>query len=343
MKVHVANMKIIAQLLIKKNANAMLQYLIILLDDSSVSYCHYDSTYTNPRIIDISNLKAGIKFAMKENLMIQFVYPNYNIPSEYKDVIESIDHSKIIPSSSPLVNNADVIVFNDWRELVENNVDVTSTCVLRICKKDLFAQVGRIKTYIDKLSRLNIVITDTQTFSESDIHLYQDVIRQLREEIEQLFKVGKSPQLNIITDRIALTKMNNCNAGYNNITLAPDGKFYVCPAFYYDEEDKESFCIGSLQDGLNIKAANLYKLPYAPLCRNCDAYQCKRCVWINRKMTYDITTPSHEQCVIAHIERNGSREVLENVRKSKDFYPEQVINELNYLDPYDVRVDWHKI
>ena len=79
----------------------MLQYLIILLDDSSTSYCHYEIRNQNQGLIDLDNLKAGIRFAMKQNLMIQFVYPESDIPQEYKQVIETIDHSKIIPSTSP--------------------------------------------------------------------------------------------------------------------------------------------------------------------------------------------------------------------------------------------------
>ena len=321
----------------------MLQYLIILLDNSSTSYCHYKVRNKNQRLIDLDNLKAGIRFAMKQNLMIQFVYPESDIPQEYKQVIETIDHSKIIPSTSPLAQGADVVVFNDWKELVDNTSDYPSPCVLRISKEELFAQRVTIKGFVKKIQRLNIVITDIDTFKEEDFQKYENVIDILGEEIECLYKAGLSPQLNVITDRIALTQMNNCNAGCNNITLAPDGRFYICPAFYYSKEDKEIFNVGNLHDGLSIKAAHLYKLQYAPLCRNCDAYQCKRCVWLNRNMTYDITTPSHEQCVLSHIERNYSRKVLENVRKEKDFYPEQDIKEINYLDPYDVRIDWHKI
>lgn len=321
----------------------MLQYLIIILDDSSTSYCHYESRKAIRHLIDIDNLKAGIRFAMKENLMIQFVYPESDIPQDYKRVIETIDHSKIIPSTSPLVNEADVIVFNSFNELVDSTIGNKSPCVLRIAKDDLLVQSDTIKAVISKVSRLNIVVTDIDSFNDDDLQQYTEVVGVLGEETERLFKKGLSPQLNVITDRIALTQMNNCNAGWNNITLAPDGRFYICPAFYYSNEDKDLFNVGNLQEGLSIKAANLYKLQYAPLCRNCDAYQCKRCVWLNRKMTYDITTPSHEQCVMAHIERNASRKVLENVRKERDFYPKQEIKEINYLDPYDVRVDWHKM
>lgn len=321
----------------------MLQYLIILLNNASTSYCHYTPNSTNNRFISLSDLKAGIRFAMKENLMIQYVYPDFDLPQEYKEMIETMDHSKIIPSTSPLVEDADIVVFNNWKDAVGFSLEKSATYVLRICKEDLFAQKEVIRTFIGKVNRLNIVITDVESFTKSDFNKYQDVLDSFGTEAEKLFKAGEAPQLNVITDRIALTQMNNCNAGSNNITLAPDGKFYICPAFFYSDEDKENFCIGDLQNGLAIKAAKLYKLAYAPLCRICDAYQCKRCVWINRKMTYDITTPSHEQCVLAHIERNASRKVLEDVRKGKEFYPEQDIKEIDYLDPFDVRIDWHKI
>ena len=47
----------------------MLQYLVILLDDTSVSYCHYDNRKSEHRLISLENLKEGILFAMKENVL----------------------------------------------------------------------------------------------------------------------------------------------------------------------------------------------------------------------------------------------------------------------------------
>ena len=81
-------------------------------------------------------------------------------------------------------------------------------------------------------------------------------------------------------------------------------------------------------------------MSYAPICRNCDAYQCKRCVWLNRKTTYELNTPSHEQCVVSHLERNESRELLANIRKNGIFLPDKEIKEISYLDPFDVRKEW---
>ncbi len=138
----------------------MLQYLIILLDDASTSYCHYESICPSNHLIELTKLKAGIRFAMKENLMIQFVYPESDLPDVYKESIETIDHSKIIPSTSPMVDEADIVVFNNWKDAIGFALDSSSTYVLRICKVDLFAQVDVIKTLISKVSRLNLVITD---------------------------------------------------------------------------------------------------------------------------------------------------------------------------------------
>jgi CXXX repeat peptide maturase len=126
--------------------------------------------------------------------------------------------------------------------------------------------------------------------------------------------------------------MNNCDAGVKHITLAPNGKFYICPAFYYEDEINDC---GDLQTGINIKNRQLYRLDHAPICRKCDAFHCKRCVWLNRKTTLDVNTPSHEQCVTAHLEREASRKLLEEIRELGMFMPEIKIEEIDYTDPFD--------
>ena len=306
----------------------MLQYLIILLDDTSTSYCHYGNKKRRPKLIPLETLRQGIRFGMMENLMIQYIYPDYDLPSEYSEVIESIDHSKIKPTAE----DADVWVADSIKG-VKADVPV----VWRTAKETLLASTEDITEVLSKVPRLNIVLTDVETFGDDDFAAYKTFLNGLSEKIEQMYVDGKAPQLNLLTDRMMLEVMNNCGAGDTNITLAPNGKFYVCPAFYYENE---AYSIGDLGHGLDIKNKQLYKLENAPICRNCDAYQCKRCVWLNHKMTLEVNTPSHEQCVVAHIERNASRELLQNLRKKGEFLPDQEIKEIDYLDPFDKRNEW---
>lgn len=325
----------------------MIQYLVIQLDDTSVSYCHYENRSTQAKLISLDDLKKGILFAMKENLTIQFLYPSYILPKEYKEEIDTIDHCDIVPIRCEDVDlraNASILVIDKWKDVTSFGFTEDMVVVIRTSKRDLFDNSKAIKDVLGKVQRLNIVISDVETFCEDDFEIYKNVLDDLSNVIEHLYIDGKSPQLNLLTDRLMLDKMNNCNAGYENITLAPDGKFYVCPAFYHESpnEDfglgKSKFSIGDLENGIHIENAHLYQLDHAPLCRKCDAYQCKRCIWLNRKMTYEINTPSHEQCVIAHLERNASRKILYNVRKFGVFQPNMEIRELSYLDPYEEKL-----
>lgn len=333
----------------------MLQYLIVLLDDTSVSYCHYQNDRVKHNLIPIDVLKDGIKYAMLENLTIQFVYPEYSLPEEYNDIIDTIDHCKIVPSTSidsKLRNEADVVVFSDWTGMQFYPFIQGQSYILRTSKLDFFDRFLFLKDVLPKVSRLNVVLTDIETFGEQDFKKYEEILTSLSSIVEQMFVDGKSPQLNLLTDRMVLSEMNNCNAGDNNITLAPDGKFYVCPAFYnlptIDGHERtmgdicnKGYNIGNIYDGLDIKNPQLYKLAYAPICRNCDAYQCKRCILLNRKMTYEVNTPSHEQCVVAHLERNASRKLLNSIRKHGSFLTEQEeIKEIDYIDPFEKRDEW---
>lgn len=312
----------------------MLQYLVILLDDTSVSYCHYENPRTERKLIAWDDLKTGILFAMKENLMIQFVYPDYELPQEYKDAIEDIDHSKIMPASCS--DKANVAVFDGWDALSTYTFDKETAYVLRTSKTDFFKHCAELESVLPKASRLNIVLTDVENFTDADFDKYESTLKRLADKLKDLYGKGNTPQLNLLTDRMMLDKMNNCNAGWENITLAPNGKFYVCPAFYQEE----AYPIGDLQSGLYIKNPQLYRLDHAPLCRHCDAYQCKRCVWLNQKTTLEVNTPSHEQCVTAHLERNVARTLLYDIRKAGTFLPDKEIKEIDYLDPFEVRKEF---
>ncbi len=298
----------------------MMQYLVILLDDTSVSYCHADNPYIERRLISLEDLKAGILYAMKQNLMIQFVHPDYELPREYLEVIDTIDHHDIVPF--PM--NGDVVI---------GGVEEDAVCVLRMNKRELLSSGDSVCKMLTKVQRLNIVITDIETYTDEDLKLYNTVLEQWSETLKTEYLKGKTPQFNLLTDRIILDHPNHCNAGVENITLAPNGKYYLCPAFYYSDPDDSI-------DPNGIKNQQLLRLDHAPLCRNCDAYHCRRCVWLNRKTTLEVNTPSHEQCIVAHTERDASRRLLQSIRKEATFMPNIEIKELNYIDPFEVRKNW---
>ena len=344
----------------------MLQYLVIILDDTSVAYCHADNLLKERNLIPIETLKKGILFGMKQNLMIQYVFPNYALPEEYASVIESIDNVKIYPAGCKPVtgieddketdvavaNNVDFFVpKKDNATISETEMATMKNLVFRLTFSEMQKQKDEIAKLFASGVRINLCITDVEQFSDGQIETYKQLLEEWNGVLLGLYKQGLSPQFNLLTDRMMLKEMHNCEAGVSNITLAPNGKFYLCPAFYYDErmqvfnqlnhhQPSSDNSVGDLERGLEIPNPQLLRLDHAPLCRNCDAYQCRRCLWLNRKLTWDINTPSHQQCVMAHIERNASRSLLNDIRKVGEFMPEIDIKEINYLDPFEVRKEF---
>ena len=308
----------------------MMKFLIILLDANSPSYCAYEKSEAQEGLMPIDILKKGIHYALIENLYVQVVYPGYALDEEYMAVLGSVDKINMASVRSQNANSADVLIVEDLGDIPQLKIDPEGTYILRSSKESLFEQYSFLKDFIKKVKRVNLVLTDTDTFTDNDFTRYKKVLREISDSILSRFqKDDILSEVNVLSDRITFNQMNNCNAGIESITLAPDGNFYVCPGFYYDEKP-----IGNIDSGLCIKNPQLLMIENAPVCSQCDAYQCKRCVWLNKKTTLEINTPSHEQCVVSHIERNASRELLIRLKKS-GFKTDSKIKIIGYLDPYE--------
>lgn len=306
----------------------MLKYLIIQLSDKSPSFCHYDNKPSGQKTIDPNVLAKAIRMAMQHNWTVQIVWPDHVISSELKREIGKIDHINIVPCS--LNTDADILVTETVSDLT--NLPANSNVVLRCSLKDLEDNINIIEESLTRFSRLNIVLTNIEEMGEREFDIYRALLDRLANRIQDEYVKGHYVQFNSLTDRMMLDEMNNCNAGYECITLAPNGHFYICPAFYFDGATP----IGDVDAGLDIKNSQLYRLDHAPICRKCDAYQCRRCIWLNKKTTLEVNTPSHEQCVVAHIERNASKKLLDSIRELGEFLPGKSIENIDYLDPFDL-------
>lgn len=310
-----------------------MKFLIILLDANCPSYCAYENTKAQDRLMPIDVLRKGLHFALIENLYVQVVYPDYELSKGYVDVLDTIDKIGIASVGGPNQEYADVLVVNDWDRIESSEVLADTTYILRTSKELLFKKYPILLDFCYRVKRLNLVLTDIEIFTDDDFSKYKDVLDAFSDTVVSRFKKdGVLPNINVLSDRIMLNQMNNCNAGLESITLAPDGNFYVCPAFYYEGKS-----VGNINKGPCVKNPQLYKLENAPICSLCDAYQCKRCIWLNKKTTLETNTPSHEQCVVSHIERNASRELLIRLKNS-GFKTDSKIIRIGYLDPF-VRIN----
>lgn len=309
----------------------MLQYLFVILDASAHSFCYYQHPTTKSELIDLQRLKDVVFYAQKENLTVNFLLGDKKLPKEYLDVMDTINHVVISSNNTETDNHESILVidYKDNTHVLELNE--TENLIVRIKKKHL-SKLASIVNKIHIIRRLSVVLLDIESYADADFEEYKKQLENIRETYLANLNMQSGIELNILSDRLVLTNMNNCEAGVKHITFAPNGKFYICPGFYFDDENDS---IGDLASGINIKNQQLYKLEYAPICRTCDAFQCKRCVYLNRKITLEVNTPSHEQCVVSHLERNCTKDLLDKARNAIPELAEKEITEIDYLDPFD--------
>ena len=61
---------------------------------------------------------------------------------------------------------------------------------------------------------------------------------------------------------------------------------------------------------------------------------------MNGRLTLDYNTPSHQQCVMAHLERNASSRLQAKLRQMGYQKKMDVIEEISELDPFNYTNKW---
>lgn len=313
-----------------------LKYILVLLSKSSVSFCNYNSLENQEGLISLQDLKNTVVFALKNNLKVNFLYPDFDLDKSYEELIEEVEHVKIIPFSQRKKYEKGILVLDSKRLDSGEKLDKLehANVILKLQKEYLPVLSSQILKLLPKTERINLILMDVETYSEDDYAVYEQQLDKIAKKIVKISGEKDIPELNFLTDRTVLTQMNNCEAGINHLTVAPNGKLYLCPAFYYDNEASD---LGVLRNEIEIKNAQLLELKYAPICRVCDAFQCKRCVFLNKKNTLEFNTPSAQQCITSHIEREASRKLLQSLSEvSGEENFENPIPEIAYRDPFEI-------
>lgn len=298
------------------------KYLYFITSDDVKPHCNYISkTNSNINIMNNDIFNKGLLFA-KSNNLIPVIFGNKNKNSEDFDFINIVDNK------SKNINQNSIVICDNSSDLPSG---FNGICILLITKNNIGNLLNLISELHKHVNRINLTLQDIDKWNDEDINLYNKQLEEVVEYVYLTYKSSNLLELNILTDILKVNSMCNCDAGKSHISLAPNGKFYMCPAFYFNNPDDD---IGNLDIGININNEHLLDIENAPICLGCDSYHCKRCVYINKKLTNELNTPSKIQCVVSHIERSASLR-LQKKLKQENITFENVLNNIDSLDPID--------
>ena len=316
-----------------------LQSLIILPDSTAPSFCYYDSSNAQHEIMSVGSLQKAVDFCEENDLSATVVYGD-KLTDEHYRILNGFPHVRIISASKihtfPFLET-DVAVMEYGVDSFENFDEKRKYhVVLRMNLNEVRSLPMLVFQHHTLFSRLNVVVKDIAGANEETLNRFRLDLQPMKEVMFRLFRENRFFELNIVTDRLVLDAVKSCDAGIKHLTLAPDGRFYLCPAFYYDTK---KYAVGSLGEVINIPNRHLLQIEYATLCRLCDCYHCRRCAYLNKKLTGEFNTPSRQQCVLSHHERNLSGMLLQKLQSKGILANAKTIPPLYYLDPLEYYKD----
>ena len=266
------------------------KHLILYMDNMDTLYClHGDKSndYINQKMSQ-DMIENAIKFAEKNNLKPLFYNHGY--------LTDVIDIAK---------SNMSISVV-DLKNLYECNL--SSIINLLIDKISIESIFLGFKYLLDKnVTRINFILSDIQFWSDEDLSLYSEQLINVASFIKEN---ELSVNINVLHDVTVSERIYyGCDAGVNSYTLAPNGKIYICPAFYFENADKYS--IGDLDNGFVFKYGECLYNNKFPGCSGCKNYNCRRCLYLNKMMTNEYSISPDIQCKVSNLEAEISKKFFE--------------------------------
>jgi CXXX repeat modification system protein len=223
-----------------------------------------------------------------------------------------------------------IVNAHDWRPEVLGS-ESHDLCVLRLRRDELEALPNTWESLTEHAARIVLVMMDLDRYDQAGLDRYESVLVDIRQRLAAMYLRGVRTELSAISDRLGLDAPAECGAGLSHLTVNPVGDLYICPGFALDREPS----VGNIIEGWRIPNEHLLQRRCAPICDSCDAFHCRRCVYMNRRATLEINTPAWQVCRAAHLERESSQVMLSWLHQRRCMENIKPIAPLDYVDPLD--------
>lgn len=163
---------------------------------------------------------------------------------------------------------------------------------------------------------------DADTYYQQ-LKLISDEIKSKLIETNDLKWLDDYAPLNRALDEKPIGMGTPCGAGKNYCTITASGEIYVCHQFYF-HKDYNSAKLGTIYEGIDDERARLLKEygvsdMYCVIDKDCDAYNCYRCIAENWDQTGSIlSTLYNSRCMMSRHEKNLIEDMRNFINEAKN-------------------------
>ncbi|MBU1534639.1 CXXX repeat peptide maturase [Myxococcota bacterium] len=312
----------------------------IILSAPGVSHCSYEplfgATAPSRLVMPIPFFKEILDYAVKRGCHLNLLAGEEPLDEYLTLARESgvscllvVGPRHVLPGATVVAGSKIEVEREHWFHSCPPDQERIPHLIVRFRPSQLDSLTEFLSQAVQCAGRISLFMTDLSSFTGEDFIKYKEQLHRFSLLVATNALGVPSVECNILTDRLVLTNPNHCDSGVTHLTVAPSGDMYLCPGFFYENPGDS---LGRFPEW-DIINSHLLSLAYAPLCAVCDAYQCRRCVLLNRKTTGEYNVPPREACVLAHLERNASAEIAAADRFRGQFSP---VIPVDYLDPFQI-------
>lgn len=269
------------------------KYLYFIISDNITSHCMYSSSPKSDTTISKDILLMGLEYAHRNSMIPVFLGdPGILLPDNEARKL----HILITEPDKEYVPKSVVEKYIPVLDLSNYQIQtVANICIFKLKQNDILKLETVLLDLSKQYARINIIKESLGEWSHEAVAAYQTIL----EKIHSNQKL-KHTSINLFDDK-ALA--NDCCSGISDFALAPNGKLYICPGYYFNGYQP----IGSLDSDMNIKELGVLKREKSPQCKTCLNTSCMRCSLDGMKKTKMMNLPSTVFCEIANIENTFRR------------------------------------
>jgi len=222
------------------------------------------------------------------------------IPTGYQDLCDGIEARIILPAKykGAAPGKHTTIVFEpNQMELAAKHSSV-SRAILRVQRGYLPRLSEIVLTLLHHFTDVSIRHPELLLYDDKDMVIYKDQLYEIGRWLLAKKESWLNYRLDCLTDRFQLNAANECGAGVRSIAVGPSGELYFCPA---TARDGTSSC-GNILGNLELPNRHLLTRGYSLPCGKCGALHCLRCVYLNKRSTFEFCVPPKNTCLLANLE-----------------------------------------
>ena len=310
------------------NISSNNKYLYIIKNAKNTSICNYSCENGVDKNIDSDVLNKARTFCEAHNYIPVYVgfservgygyYQSHYSDLRYKDEF-----------------TIDIIYANDMVD-IHRETNISSNVIFKTNVSDISMLSEHICQLLEHpIKNISINIQDYNKWTKETLVIYKKELEKIAQLIINCWSQNRFVHIDRLTHSLLLKQSGQCMAGRNTYTMFPNGKIYLCPAFYY-LKDNEDFCVGNIDSGIENKYKKNLENAKFGVCNTCKALHCQRCIFNNKISTGELSVSAEIQCVISHLELKTTDSIIDRVRELNIDVPKNIKlipNNLNYFDP----------